>query len=292
MPKEIITSKYMKMLQKTVKSIGKILLGGFGAQHSLLRNNQGKTTKRSKYNIIVDEVLKERLTKLIFKKTKFQKFLYYSDNLDGFGYFISRDKTEEKVSKNKISDYKGLGVVVDPICGGLAYARGLAVYALSVCVIVNGRPQMSVVYQPNLNEMFYTIKGEGAYLNGQPIHPSKHDDLKDCFVSLEQDYFNKHKDDACKIANTVRKLRTASSTALDLCYVAAGRLDAAIKTNKSYCDYLAAALILQEADTSLKLLTDFKGEQLSLKHIVGKVNSFIATNSFVTDDIVKYTKKW
>ncbi len=158
---------------------------------------------------------------------------------------------------------KGYAFIVDPIDGTTNFIRDYHASAVSVGLSRDGAPYMGVVYNPYLDEMFTAVKGEGAYLNGRPIHVSKHP-LKDGIVifgtatyyeelarrtfELAYDYYGKSLD-----------VRRSGSAALDLCSVAAGRAELFFELRLCPWDYAAASLIVTEAGGRV---TTFEGEEL------------------------------
>ena len=122
---------------------------------------------------------------------------------------------------------------------------------------------MGVVYNPYLDEMFYGVKGQGAYLNGKRIHVSTEDlsngivlfgsapyntELAKASFDLAYEYFTKALD-----------IRRSGSAALDLCSLAAGRAELYFEMILSPWDFAAGALILEEAGG---IVTKINGEPL------------------------------
>lgn len=140
--------------------------------------------------------------------------------------------------------------VVDPVDGTANYARGHPYVAVSIAYAVDGVVQAGVVHAPFLGETYTAARGGGAFLNGVPIKPSAPPDLGHAVVSTG---FPHHKGNLDPLMERVRRLlthcqdvRRAASPALDICYVAAGRLDAHTETLHPW-DVAAAGLIAVEA---------------------------------------------
>lgn len=142
--------------------------------------------------------------------------------------------------------------VIDPLDGTTNFGSGLPVFAVSIGVEYKGETVIGVVFAPYLDEMFHAVKGQGAYLNGQPIKPSDTDRLSRAVVATG---FPVDKDSTCdnnidnveKIMPLVRGLRRLGSAATEICYVAAGFLDAHWELNLHPWDVSAALLIADEA---------------------------------------------
>lgn len=166
--------------------------------------------------------------------------------------------SEESGASGAPDDSKADGYrwVIDPLDGTTNFAQGLPVYCVSIGVEHEGRTVVGVVYDSYLDEMFTAVEGEGAMLNGRPIHASLKTDLAQCVVSTGFPVDRATNPD-CNIDNTVRVLphvrglRRLGSAAMDLCYVAAGILDAYWEMNLHPWDVAAGMLIATEAGASV-----------------------------------------
>lgn len=141
---------------------------------------------------------------------------------------------------------------VDPVDGTTNYAHGLPIFAVSIAYAYHGEVQIGVVYNPISNEMFTAEKGKGAWLNGEPIHTGSRTELNksllvtgfpyDRFTNPDNNLENfKH------LALKVRGIRRLGSAALDLCFVAEGRIDGYWEIRLEAWDLAAGALIAREA---------------------------------------------
>lgn len=140
--------------------------------------------------------------------------------------------------------------VVDPIDGTANYARGNPYVSIAVAFVADGITQAGVVHAPFLNETFCAVRGQGAFLNGRPIHVATPEALNRSVVSTG---FPHRKHDLDPLLRRVELLlthcqdiRRAASPALDISWVGAGRLDAHTETLHPW-DVAAASLIAQEA---------------------------------------------
>ncbi len=161
---------------------------------------------------------------------------------------------------------------LDPLDGTLNFAHGIPVYTVSVGYAFQGEMTLGVVYDPTRNEMFSAERGNGATLNGKAIHVSKHTDLVDCMLAtgFPPDLFETLSDNTAyfrefrKLSQSIRRM---GSAALDIAYVACGRLDGYWKTDLFPWDVAAGALIVQEAGgvvTDLLGKPDYIQEPISL----------------------------
>lgn len=151
--------------------------------------------------------------------------------------------------------------IIDPIDGTTSFVHESPNYSISIGLQYEGQGIAGVVYAPVFNELFYAVKGKGAYCNGRKIHVTDHAKLSDSLVATgfaclragwkdnNLPYFN-------QIAPLVRDIRRYGSAAIDFCWVACGRLDAYWELNLQKYDYAAGEVILREAGGSC---TDLSG---------------------------------
>ena len=141
--------------------------------------------------------------------------------------------------------------IVDPLDGTTNYAHGFPFFCVSIGLEVEGELSLGVVYAPSLDELFVAERGRGATLNGQPIQVSATDRLQDALLATGFPYERnllaralRSFDALCFKSQAVRR---AGSAALDLCYVACGRLDGYWEHQVKPWDLAAGALLVIEA---------------------------------------------
>jgi len=140
--------------------------------------------------------------------------------------------------------------IIDPIDGTVNYAHSHHHSAVSIAFVNNGDVQCGVVYNPFVDEMFHACKGGGAFLNDNKIHVAQKTDMRRALFATGFPYDKS--DLAPLVARLARMLdncadlRRIGSAALDICWVAAGRLDIYYE-NLSVWDFAAAQLIVIEA---------------------------------------------
>ena len=141
--------------------------------------------------------------------------------------------------------------VVDPLDGTTNYVHQLPHYAVSIALLYHGRPIVGAVLDPMHDECFSATKGEGAKLNGQPIRTSQVRDLSQALVAAS--FSAKVEPNSLEIDQFIAALlacqavRRTGSAALNLCYVAAGRLDAFWALSTKAWDVAAGILLVEEA---------------------------------------------
>ena len=151
--------------------------------------------------------------------------------------------------------------IVDPIDGTMNFMHGFPHFSVSIALYQNNRAYQAVVYDPVRQELFTGGKGEGAYLDGRRIRVSGAKLLKDALLGTGYPYYegkNLDTDLATLKAFTEKSsgVRRAGSAALDLSYIAAGRLDGAWLSGLKNWDFAAGALLVREAGG---LVNDYHG---------------------------------
>lgn len=145
--------------------------------------------------------------------------------------------------------------VIDPLDGTTNFSQGLPLFSVSIGIEHNGETVVGVVFAPYLNELFHAVKGQGAWLNGEPIKVSGKTRLDRSVVAtgfpVDKDTNpDNNLDNVARVMPRVRGLRRLGSAAIDLCYVAAGFLDGYWELNLHAWDASAGLLILEEAGGS------------------------------------------
>ena len=142
--------------------------------------------------------------------------------------------------------------IIDPIDGTTNYAHGYPRFCVSIGVEHDGERVVGVVYDPLLDELFCAVRGEGATLNGRPLHVSEEADLGNALVATGFAYDVRRSaqdnvDHFIAFVKRSRAIRRDGSAALDLCYVAAGRFDGYWELKLHPWDVAAGLLMVEEA---------------------------------------------
>lgn len=160
------------------------------------------------------------------------------------------------------SDY---GWVIDPLDGTTNFAHGYPHFAVSIGLEFKGRPVVGVVYDPMRDELFTAVDGDGATLNGEPISVSNADALITSLLATGFPYDLTRREESTGLwiafNNQTQGVRRDGSAALNLCYVAAGRLDSFYERPLNAWDIGAGAVIVREAGG---LVTAFDGRPFDL----------------------------
>jgi len=151
--------------------------------------------------------------------------------------------------------------VFDPVDGTTNYAHGLPIFCSAASLEVDGEAVVAAVYDPNRRELFTAERGAGAWLNGAPMRVSHAEHLIDSLLCTGFPY-TVHEQSKRLLGvfgaflETSRAVRRLGSAAIDLCYVAAGRLDGFWEAQLNPWDISAGALLVRESGGTV---TDLAG---------------------------------
>jgi myo-inositol-1(or 4)-monophosphatase len=145
----------------------------------------------------------------------------------------------------------GVEWLVDPVDGTTNLLYGIPTWSVSIAAIADGVAVAGAVCAPALGEVFTAVAGQGARCNGEPIRCSAIGDLSSALVGTGFSYQAARRAEqgvaVARLLPEVRDVRRLGSAALDLCYVAAGRLDAYFEQGLSPWDLAAGELVAREA---------------------------------------------
>jgi len=192
---------------------------------------------------------------------------------------------EESGRSEAKSDYVW---VVDPLDGTTNFLHGFPQYCVSIGLLHKGVPTQGVIYDTNRNELFTATKGVGAYLNDRRIRVSKTERLENALVGTgfpfrEVDNIDDYIRMMRNMMLATSGLRRPGAAALDLAWVAAGRIDGFWEIGLSAWDMAAGALLVREAGG---LIGDLDGEDRFLDS--GRV---VAANSKLFSAILQTLKQ-
>ncbi len=155
--------------------------------------------------------------------------------------------------------------VIDPLDGTSNFMRGIPHYCVSIACFVDGRLEHGIVLDPVRREEFTASRGRGAQLNGHRLRVSGRTDLRECllgtgipFLGHEQEKLPQYSKTLADLAAQCMGIRRAGAAALDLAYVAAGRLDGFWEVGLERWDMAAGALLIREAGG---LISDLEGSE-------------------------------
>ena len=222
------------------REAGRVLREGFGWQHSV--RYKGEVDLVTEIDEQAERVIKEIL----------------------LGAFPSYGMLAEE--GGWLSGEEDARWIVDPLDGTINYAHGFPVFAVSIALERAGELVLGMVHDPMREEMYVAQRGGGATLNDEPVRVSDTDEPSRALIATGLPYDRNKVPEALELfgrfAGLTRGMRRLGSTALDLCYVAAGRLDGYYERGIWAWDIAAGSLILEEAGGKV---TDYRGSELDLE---------------------------
>jgi myo-inositol-1(or 4)-monophosphatase len=178
--------------------------------------------------------------------------------------------------------------LIDPLDGTVNFSHGYPFVSVSLALLADGRSVVGAVFDPLRDETFAAAAGEGATRNGQPIRVSSAEQLANGFLATGFAY-----DRRTAVDNNTERLdhflrrslgvRRSGSAALELCYVACGRLDGCWEKGLHPWDVAAASLIVREAGGRV---TDFDGGPSFLSG-----EFFLASNGHIHDEMLRVIRE-
>jgi len=162
--------------------------------------------------------------------------------------------------------------IIDPLDGTTNFIHGFPQYAVSIALQHRGQLTQAVVYDPTRNDLFTASKGRGAFLNDRRLRVSRRTQLRECLVGTGFPFRSlEHLDAYLRIFKRITEetagIRRPGAAALDLAYVAAGRLDGFWEFGLSPWDMAAGALLILEAGGFIADL-DGEGNYLTSGNVV------------------------
>ena len=217
---------------------------------------------------------------------------------------IKRDYPEHEILTEEAGSVKGLPPshspltkggqmegkykwIIDPLDGTTNYAHSYPCFCASVGLEIDGEIVAGAVYNPMLDELFTSIKGEGAYLNGNRIRVSKIGDINKSLLATGfpydiRDSKENNLNHFCNFAVRAQAIRRPGSAVLDLCYLAAGRFDGFWELKLYPWDMAASSLIVKEAGG---MITDFRGGEFSIYK-----GEMLASNGLIHKEMIDILK--
>ncbi len=160
----------------------------------------------------------------------------------------------EEVGKINNQDKENIWII-DPIDGTTNFLHGIPHFAICIALQSNGEIVSGLIFDPIKDEMYYSEKNKGAFLNNQRLRVSNKSSLDDCLFSSNHE--------GVKFSNL--NMRYSGCAALDLAYVASGRLDGFFHNKINLWDIAAGALMVKEAGGVVNDLNKFNTNNIDIK---------------------------
>ncbi len=239
----MLTKTITEEINAAIRAAGDIILNADRTTETV-ESKEGHANFVTSYDKAVQEMLKKRLLEI----------------LPG-AVFVG----EEEDVHAQIKD--GYSFIVDPIDGTTNFIRDMHCSTTSIGLLFNGEPVYAAIYNPYLGELYTAKKGEGAFLNGQPIHVSDKPLSESIILFGTSPYYpdlaKKGFELLINLFSRALDVRRFGSAAYDLCMVAAGRAELFFEMQLSPWDYAAGSLIVSEAGGAV---TQIDGTPLSFGH--------------------------
>jgi len=241
----ISISSHLNIMIKAAEKVSKSVIRDFGEVEKLQVSKKGPRDFVTKTDKHVEKVLIEELSKS--KKN-------YS--------FIS-EETGKIDNKDKENIW-----IIDPIDGTTNFLHGIPHFAISIAFKSNEEIRSGLIFDPIKDEMFFAEKNKGAFLNNKRLRVSKKNTLDDCLFSSNHE--------GLKFSNL--NMRYSGSAALDLAYVASGRLDGYFQNRINLWDIAAGVLMVREAGGIVNDLSKFNTKNINIRASSGAINDKMLEN--------------
>ena len=216
----------INIFEKAVRKAGKTLLRDFGEIENLQIQSKNLGDFVTNADLKTEKVL-----------------------LDTLKYYLP-DVTYITEESGKIDGNNEI-IVIDPIDGTTNFIHGIPIISIVIGRIIEGQITDGVIFNPVLNEFYWASKGKGAWCNNKRLRVSKRNNLIDCIIGTGIPHANRTYPNYLEEINSISKncsgIRRLGSAAIDLAYVAAGKLDAFWERNLNIWDVSAGVILVLEA---------------------------------------------
>ena len=240
----ISISSNLNIMIKAAEKASKSLIRDFGEVEKLQVSKKGPRDFVTKTDRYVEKILIEELSKS--KKN----YSFLSEEIGSI-----RNKDEQNTW------------IIDPIDGTTNFLHGIPHFA--ICIALKSKKEIvsGLIFDPIKDEMFFAEKYKGAYLNNQRLRVSKKNSIDDCLFSSNHE----------GVKYSDLNMRCSGCAALDLAYVASGRLDGFFHNKINLWDVAAGALLVEEAGGIVNNIQEYKINDIDIK----------AASSFIYDKMLK-----
>ena len=241
-------AKELEVAIAAAEAAGKVLRGGFGQEQEVEYKGEAELVAEA------DEKAEQKIKEVL------------GEAFPDYGML-----TEES---GKLEGEGAARWIVDPLDGTTNYVHGLPFFSTSIALEREGEIVLGAVHDPMAEQTYAAERGVGATLNGRPLRVSDTDELSRALLGSsfpdDPEEIPTGLDLFERFTNLARGMRRLGSGALDLCYVAAGRLDGCYEQGFSAWDIAAGVLIVEEAGGEV---SDHQGGRLDLEESEGLVAS-------------------
>ena len=245
----ISISPNLNIMIKAAEKASKLVIRDFGEVEKLQASNKGPRDFVNKTGKRVESIIIEELS-----KTK-KNYSFLSKKI---GSIINKDK--ENIW------------IIDPIDGTINFLHGIPHFA--ICIALQSKEEIisGLIFDPIKDEMFFAEKNKGAFLNNHRLRVSNKNYIEECLFSSNHE--------GVKFSNL--NLRHTGSVALDLAYVASGRLDGFFHNKINLCNIAAGKILVEEAGGVVNDIYKYKKDNMNIR----------ASSSSIKDEMLKNIKNF
>ena len=230
---------------KAAEKASKSLIRDFGEVEKLQVSKKGPRdfvtkTDRQVEKILIDELIKSKKN-----------------------YSFLTEETGSIDNKDKENTW-----IIDPIDGTTNFLHGIPHFAICIALKTKEEIVSGLIFDPIKDEMFFAEKEKGAFLNNQRLRVSNKNSIDDCLFSSNHE--------GVKFSNL--NMRCSGCAALDLAYVASGRLDGFFHNKINLWDVAAGSLMVKEAGGIVNNINEFSPNNINIKASSGAINDKMLQN--------------
>jgi myo-inositol-1(or 4)-monophosphatase len=263
-----VSNKFLELSERIAEAVQvsiKDIVGTHEAGKVLYTGADGTPTK------LIDDVAEKAIFEILGKE-------------DHPFRIISEEAGEKVIGKSPA--LPDLTIIIDPIDGTYNAVQGIPFYGVSLAITSVDLNDIIFGYVRNLanGDTFYAEHGKGAYFNGAKLKTSGNSDIRKFCISVYG--YRQNIMAASSLSENVRRIKSLGSVALELCYVAAGKIDAFtdVRGTMRMTDIAAGKLIIEEAGG---IVTDGDGDSLKLENQLLSRVCVIASNGLAHESILK-----
>jgi len=245
----ISISANLNIMIKAAEKASKYIIRDFGEVEKLQVSKKGPHDFVTKTDKTVEKILIEELSK----------------SKKNYSFITEEAGTIKNTDKNNVW-------IIDPIDGTNNFLHGIPHFAISIALKSKDEILSGLIFDPIKDEMFYAEKEKGAYLNNQRLRVSKKNHIDECLFSSNSE--------GVKFSNL--NMRNSGSAALDLAYVASGRLDGYFQNKINLWDIAAGTIMVKEAGGVVNNISMFKINNINIK----------ASSSAISEKMIKNLKNF
>jgi myo-inositol-1(or 4)-monophosphatase len=236
----ISISANLNIMIKAVEKASKSIIRDFGEVEKLQVSKKGPRDFVTKTDRYVEKILIEEL----------------SNTKKNYSFITEETGTIKNKDKENIW-------IIDPIDGTTNFLHGIPHFAICIAHQSKNEILCGLIFDPIKDEMFFAEKDKGAFLNNQRLRVSKKNSLDDCLFSSNHE--------GLKFSDL--NMRCSGSAALDLAYVASGRLDGFFQNKINLWDVAAGALLIKEAGGIVNDIDKFGIKNIDIKASSDAINA-------------------